>query len=333
MLAESSSLPKIDSDYLLRNEWWPAALDLPHVWSSVTGLGVTIASCDSGYYTDARDLNSNLVLKYARDFSSYQPKNVSDGAFVSQGTASAAIMVGVKNFDGVNGIAYNAKLVPLQNFHYSKQLDKISLEIATAKCISYAITVPNVSIIVVQAVFDNNTIDSSPIVKAAVRHAIKSGVAVIAPAGDGSKKLPSDKEYDSGAILVGAVTQEAGTAVFSNFGSRVTISAYGEKIKTLWGRYGETQYFGGTVAASAQVAGIVALAKEIQPNLQPEDIKWLLKTTRVRTPKNYNVGGLIQVKKFLEVIENYDIDYSKVKAARQYRAIISRRIKQTSWAK
>lgn len=329
----SSTATRLMPDYLLRNEWWPHALSLPLVWPTSTGNGVTIASCDSGLYTEAKDLRENLLLQYARDFSSLtNSRNISDGSYVSQGTASAAIMVGVKNFQGVNGIAYNARLVPLQNFHYSKRLDKVSLEVATARCITYALTIPEVSIIAVQSFIGVQSIESSKVVRDAVEHAIKSGVTVVAPAGDGTKELRLERVYDSGSILVGAVTQQNEAAIFSNYGSRVTISAYGEKIKTLWDNYGKTQYFGGTLAASAQIAGIIALAKEKNKYLLPEDLKWLLKRTRLRTPANYNVGGLVKVNRFLTAAMRYKVDHKRVKETQQYRTNFVEKIKKAPWA-
>jgi subtilisin family serine protease len=323
----------MEPDQLLRNEWWPKALNLSNLWSTATGNGVTIASCDTGVYENAKDLSDNLLLKYARDFANPGDRlNVYDGNFLSQGTASAGIMVGVKNFKGINGIAYNARLIPLQNFHYAQQLDKVSLLTATERCIKYAITIPQVSIIAVQTLISNSSIELHKGVRDAVELAIRSGVTIVVPAGDSTKELSKERIYDSGSIIVGALAQDGKTAIFSNYGSRITVSSYGEKIKALWGMYGETRYFGGTLAASAQIAGIIALAKERNSQLLPADIKWLLKTTRTRSTNNYNVGGLVNPTSFLREAIKYQTDIVKAEEAEKFRNQISREILKYSWA-
>ena len=330
----NSTYQVIEPDSLLQNEWWPKASKLPQAWTMATGKGVTIAACDTGVYTQAKDLQYNLITSQARNFANPDNRwDVSKGSYVSQGTASAGIMVGAKNFSGINGIAYDAMLVPLQNFHYSQKLDKISLEIATARCIRYATALERVSIIAVQALpTSQGTIEANELVRKAIEDAIKSGVTVVVPAGDSTKELNTERVYDSGSIIVGALTQSGETAIFSNFGSRITISTYGERIKALWGPYGETRYFGGTLAASAQIAGMAALAKEINPSLMPYDIKWLLKKTRDRSTMNYRVGGKVNLIKFLFEAKHHTTDPSKEDAARRYRRQLAKKILKEKWA-
>lgn len=322
----------IEPDYLLRNEWWPEALQLPIAWGLSTGHGVTIAACDTGVYPSANDLADNLLMSYARDFSNPEDQSVSNGNYVSQGTATAGIIAGVKNFQGINGIAYNSRLIPLQNYHYSN-LDRLSLEIATARCIKYAITIERVSIIIVQAILPNTgSIETSSIVRDAVSQAIKSGVTVIVPAGDSTKELSVERTYDSGSIIVGAATKSNSAAIFSNYGARVSISAYGENIKSLWGQYGETSFYGGTLAASAQIAGITALAKEVNKDLLPNNIKWLFKTTRQRSTSNYNVGGVVDTLKFLEEAKKLNVNPNDIKQAKSFREAATLEIKKEPWA-
>ena len=321
-------------DQLLRNEWWPKALKLNEVWGQATGKGVTIAACDTGIHKNAKDLEQNLLIKYARDFANPRDKfNIFDGNYVSQGTASAGIMVGIKNFQGINGIAYNARLVPLQNYHYNDQLDSVPLSTSTERCIKYALTISDVAIIAVQALSSEGSIESNPKVRQAIELAIKSGVIVVSPAGDSTKELYQERIYDSGSIIVGALAQNGRTAIFSNYGSRVTISSFGEKIKALWGKYGETKYFAGTLAASAQIAAFVALAKEINPQLLPADMKWLLKTTRSKQTFNYNVGGIIDPVRFIKSVKNYKSDAANWRKASDFRKEATRKIKGESWMK
>ena len=153
---------------------------------------------------------------------------------------------------------------------------------------------------------------------------------VVVPAGDSAGK--AWRVHDSGSIIVGAVTQAGARAIFSNYGARVTIAAYGENIKALWGKYGETRYFGGTLAASAQIAGVVALAKELNPFLLPRDVKWLLKSSRDRSTENQFVGGKVNVTRFLGLVESRDVNMDDFVVAKKYRNKIVKQIKLERWA-
>ena len=103
-------------DPSLLNQWWIQSLKVPQAWKHATGQGVVIADCDAGYYHDEPDLRANMLLNHRYDLSSSSPYVVDDGGMTSHGTAVAAIMAGVLDGSGTSGIAYNAKIVPLQNF-------------------------------------------------------------------------------------------------------------------------------------------------------------------------------------------------------------------------
>ena len=280
----------------LGDEWWLAALGVVQTWEMATGQGVTIADCDSGYHTEEPDLAPNLVLEERRDFSDVsRPTVVTDGAFVFHGTAVAAIMAGVRDGSGTNGIAYQAKVIPLQNYNYDRSLDNSDKEEATARCVLHALRLPAVRVIVVENQTPTGSSETFAGTRDAIRLAISSGITVVSAAGNNSLELKAEANDDSGSIIVGALRRNGRRSIFSNWGSRVTISAFGEGIRTLYGPGGQIETFGGTTAAAAQVAATVALMLDVNPTLTPQQVRSILIATRRLTTENRSVGGMIDV--------------------------------------
>lgn len=294
----SNHLPPVvvgDYDPKTKEGWWQQAHKVDEAWKMATGKGVTIADCDAGYYINEPDLKPNLLLDLAKDLADKDaPTVINDGGFVTHGTSVSAIMIGLLDGTGINGIAYDAKLVPLQNYNYSPLLDDLDKEEATAACILEALKIPEVKIIVLE----NQTHGSSETfagTRDAVRLALKAGVTIVSAGGNSTNELTDEAADDTGSIIVGAINKSGKTEYFSNYGSRVSIAAYGSNLLTLAGPNGKLGNFGGTSGATPQVAGAVALMLEVNPDLTPEQVKQILIDTRTTTPENKNVGGLINM--------------------------------------
>ena len=105
---------------------------------------------------------------------------------------------------------------------------------------------------------------------------------------------------DTGSIIVGALLQNGQSASWSNFGSRVTVGAYGEKLYTLFGPNGAFGDFGGTSGATPQVAATVALMKEVNPGLTPAMARQILQDTREVDATNERTGGRLRIPEAVE---------------------------------
>lgn len=277
-------------DAALLNQWWIKSLRVPQAWNYATGRGVTIADCDAGFYHDEPDLYANMVLNYRYDLSSNSPYVVDDGSMTSHGTAVAAIMAGVINGKGTSGIAYNAKVVPLQNFNYDSS-DTLDKEEATARCVMRAISTPGVQIIVLENQTLTGSSETFSGTRKAVRLALQSGIIVVGAAGNSGLYLGAETSDDTGSIIVGALAQGGNTISYSNYGRRVSVAAFGEGLYTLYGRGGYMGMFGGTSGATPQVAATVALMKEVNPRLTPSQARSILERTRITHSGNTDVGG------------------------------------------
>ncbi len=284
----------LPGDPMVERSWWYDAINAKPAWELATGRGVTIADCDAGYYTDEADLIPNLVHHLKHDFADIDaPSIVEDGNYTFHGTAVAAMLVATHDGQGTNGLAFNSKLVPLQNFNYNSADDKDKEE-ATAECILGAIQMPEVKVIVLE----NQTHGSSETfagTREAVKLALMAGITIVSAAGNSTNELREEAANDTGSIIVGALSKAGRTASFSNYGARVSIAAYGEELLTVYGPNGAEGLFGGTSGATPQVAGAVALMLETNQNLTPEKIKEILIATREESPTTASVGGKLNV--------------------------------------
>ena len=305
----------VTSDPELSGQWWIDADNVPAAWESVTGRGVVVADCDAGYFHDESDLKDNLNMDSAFDLSDKDaPTVINDGGYVFHGTAVAAIIAGVKDGRGTNGIAYDATLVPLQNYNYNGQ-DDINKEEATARCILRAINTPTVNVIVLENQTSAGSSETFVGTREAVKLALMSGITIVSAGGNSSVELKAEEANDTGSIIVGALRQSGKTAEFSNFGKRVSIAAYGEKLHTLYGPNGAMGEFGGTSGATPQVAGTIALMLEANPNLTPEQVKEVLIATRITTADNANVGGKVDAAKAVERARTMTTDHRRLDEA------------------
>lgn len=288
--------PGFSGDPGLADQWWIQKINAKPAWDYVTGKGILIADCDAGYYTEESDIAGNLLLDLRYDLADTQnPTSVRDGNFITHGTSVVAIMAGVLDGVGTSGIAFDAKVLPLQNFNYDSQIDDLGKEEATAKCILHALQNSDVKIIVLENQTANGSSETFAGTREAVKLALEAGVVIVSAGGNAGSELKTEEQFDTGSIIVGALAQSGGQIGFSNYGKRVSIAAFGENLQTLSGPNGTMAAFGGTSGATPQVAGAVALMLEINPDLTPEQVKQLLIQTRVNSADTVNVGGKLDV--------------------------------------
>ena len=126
----------------------------------------------------------------------------------------------------------------------------------------------------------------------------KRGAILVVAAGnegqDTSKVAPANC---GGSIVVGATDQEGKRSDFSNYGKLVDVSAPGSSIMstvdlgtTVSTGAGYTEY-DGTSMAAPQVAGIIALMKSVDPSLNAERAKQILKQSSKPLTCDVNACG------------------------------------------
>ncbi|WJX02845.1 S8 family peptidase [Bacillus cereus] len=291
----------------LENQWYIFRCKANQAWNMSLGDNVVIADIDWGYRITHQDLSSRLDLSHA--YNSYDGgTNVSHGDSISHGTAVMGIAGGADNGLGMSGFAPNAVLWPIQANSGPGPI--IDSQNTWARAIDWVRRADSqgkrkiINLEVQTGSFGNY--ESVLSVNAAIRAAIADGVVVCVAAGNGDRDASIDDSgnniMETGSILVGATEYhptENRRAGFSNYGSRITVSAPGDASHDITcDSSSDINYrngFGGTSGATPKVSGTVALMLSVNPSLTHQEIRTILNMTgtHVVTDSNKPVGTFL----------------------------------------
>lgn len=306
--------PKMNRMWSLTGENGVSALE---AWGTTRGKGVTVAVLDSGI-TAHPDLDANVLPGYdfiaesafsndgnGRDSDPTDAGNwtVDNQCFTgSKATASdwhgthvaGTIAAIANNNEGIAGVAPEAKIVPVRVLGACGGFDS---DITDGIIWAAGGSVRGVPANQNPAQVINMSIGSEGTCTTPYRQAIaqanKRGSIVVVAAGnnnfDASKSSPGNCED---VINVGATDKNGKRSYFSNYGSRVDVSAPGGD-RRYWGggilstlnagktAPGKADYaeYQGTSMAAPHVAGIVALMKAVDPKLTYAQTKKALQST------------------------------------------------------
>lgn len=306
--------PKMNRMWSLTGEKGISALE---AWGTTRGQGVTVAVLDSGI-TAHPDLDANVLPGYdfiaesafsndgnGRDSDPTDAGNwtVDNQCFTGSkatpsdwhGTHVAGTIAAIaNNNEGIAGVAPEAKIVPVRVLGACGGFDS---DITDGIIWAAGGSVRGVPANQHPAQVINMSIGSEGTCTTPYRQAIaqanKRGSIVVVAAGnnnfDASKSSPGNCED---VITVGATDKNGKRSYFSNYGSRVDVSAPGGD-RRYWGggilstlnagktAPGKADYaeYQGTSMAAPHVAGIVALMKAIDPKLTYAQAKKVLQST------------------------------------------------------
>lgn len=306
--------PKMNRMWSLTGEKGISALE---AWGTTRGQGVTVAVLDSGI-TAHPDLDANVLPGYdfiaesafsndgnGRDSDPTDAGNwtVDDQCFTGSkatpsdwhGTHVAGTIAAIaNNNEGIAGVASEAKIVPVRVLGACGGFDS---DITDGIIWAAGGSVRGVPANQHPAQVINMSIGSEGTCTTPYRQAIaqanKRGSIVVVAAGnnnfDASKSSPGNCED---VITVGATDKNGKRSYFSNYGSRVDVSAPGGD-RRYWGggilstlnagktAPGKADYaeYQGTSMAAPHVAGIVALMKAVDPKLTYAQAKKVLQST------------------------------------------------------
>ena len=306
--------PKMNRMWSLTGENGVSALE---AWGTTRGKGVTVAVLDSGI-TAHPDLDANVLPGYdfiaesafsndgnGRDSDPTDAGNwtVDNQCFTGSkaspsdwhGTHVAGTIAAIaNNNEGIAGVAPEAKIVPVRVLGACGGFDS---DITDGIIWAAGGSVRGVPANQNPAQVINMSIGSEGTCTTPYRQAIaqanKRGSIVVVAAGnnsfDASKSSPGNCED---VINVGATDKNGNRSYFSNYGSRVDVSAPGGD-RRYWGggilstlnagktAPGKADYaeYQGTSMAAPHVAGIVALMKAVDPKLTYAQAKKALQST------------------------------------------------------
>jgi hypothetical protein len=296
------------ADQIRNAEWWLGSLGVTSVWPASQGAGVTIAVLSDGVVASQPDLSGAVTTAPA-----ITGAPVAVGQFFGeQGTPIASLIAGrghgTGGPSGILGVAPEAQIlsvpvtVPADDWQLGQPAVAAAIPAAIAAGIKYAV---NNGASVIDLPTDpgqpNSTgvggapaaVGGSAAEQAAVTYAVAHNVILVAPAGDDGLTTNATNYPAAypGVIAVGAFDSAFDKAPWTSHRSYVTLTAAGAGVMAAT-NFGGYQPMNSTAAASAVVAGVVALIRSRYPGLSAADIrKALITTTLFGRPSGLSDGS------------------------------------------
>lgn len=235
-----SIVPPNDTSY--GDQWNYPLINMLTAWDTTSGANAIIAVIDTGVVLTHPDLAANLIQGY--DFIS-STSNSNDGNGIDadptdpgdsqtpgessfHGThVSGTIAAVTDNNEGVSGIAYSAKVMPLRVLGLNGGTTNDIVQ-----AIRYATGLPNTSGTIPANPADviNMSLgspSSSSIFQAAITDAVAERVIVVAAAGNNGTSYKSYPGAYDGVISVSAVDRDSELASYSSYGKTIDVTAPG----------------------------------------------------------------------------------------------------------
>ncbi|TFF68225.1 hypothetical protein EU520_00690 [Candidatus Thorarchaeota archaeon] len=249
------------------------------VAGNVAGNGVKVAILDTGIDYGHPDLDDVYAGGYDFVDNDNDPK---DGN--GHGTHCAGIVAAEDNGEGVIGVA------PMASVYAVRVLDDRGSGYTSDIIAGIDWAVDN-GMDVVSMSLGGGSYDSA--FDNAINQAYSAGVVVVAASGnDGTGTISYPAAYTN-AIAVGAIDSSHNLASFSNYGDEQEVVAPGVNIYSTMPTYRVTltswwygysmnyDQMSGTSMACPMVAGVVALIRDANPDLNPSEVRNILQTTSV----------------------------------------------------
>ena len=249
----------------------------------------------------------------------------------AHGTACAGIIAAENNSIGIRGVASGVKILPVNISPYNSDYFASNSEIADAILWAY----PHSDIM--SCSWGGGT--PSQVMTDAINEAKTygrggKGTIIVFSSGNNSNNTINYPASLNNVISVGAIDKNGNRCNYSNYGSNLTLVAFGGysdivttdrmgvRGYTTSGDWNYTTSFGGTSAACPQVAGVAALMLSVNPNLTANEITNILTSTARKLPnytytngKNVETGyGLVDAATAVSMVASHTISGPTVPA-------------------
>ncbi len=261
------------NDPYYASEWHLATMGVPASWQYASGVGVTVAVCDTGVDASHPDLAGRLVAGWNTASNNSDTSDIHGHGTNVSGVVAAA----TNNAIGVASVAPGARVMTMRITNDS--VNGIANSTDMAECVTWAADhgakVVNISY---------SGAAGDPIVASAGSYLMSlGGVLVVAAANDGT-----DLRYDNSPYIftVSATDRTDARPTWSNYGNYVDVSAPGVDIYTT-GRSGQYWKVYGTSFSSPNVAATAALVMSANSRLTPTDVTSII----THTAKDLGAAG------------------------------------------
>ena len=289
------SVVPASADQVRQQEWWLSALNVTSAWTASQGSGVTVAVLSDGVDSSHPDLAGAVTTAPA-----IAGAPVASGKFFGeQGTPIASLIAGrgdgTGGASGIMGVAPAAHILsvavtlPQDDGQLFQTSVATGIPAAVAAGIRYAVShgasVIDLPIDPAQPgsnglAGDSAAAGGSAAEQSAVSFALAHNVVLVAPAGDDAlaTDAPNYPAAYQGVIAVGAFDSAFDKAPWTSRQSYVTLTAAGAGVIAA-SNTGGYATMNSTSAASAVVAGVVALIRSRYPSLSVAKVRTALTTT------------------------------------------------------
>jgi subtilisin family serine protease len=266
-------------------------LGVPTAWDVTNqGAAVTVAVLDTGVDLDHPDLVGNLVPGYNAINPSATPQDDN-----GHGTLVAGIIgAGTNNANGVAGIAWNAKIMPVKVLGADGRGNDADLVEGIRWAVDHGADVINMSL---GGPGGSSAIDYATLYAhgydESFEHAYpQNDVVLTAAAGNDAAAMPNYPAAAFGVLGVTATDHAGSFAWFSNHGPWIDIAAPGIDVTSTALTAGPNSGTGagtGTSFSSPIVAGVAALVREEHPGWPWYKVEYeMLRSATDRGPAGYD---------------------------------------------
>jgi subtilisin family serine protease len=289
------SAASASADQVQQQEWWLSALNVTSAWTASRGAGVTVAVLSDGVDASHPDLAGVVTTAPA-----VPGAPVAAGQFLGeQGTGIASLIAGHGDGpgggNGIIGVAPAARIlsvavtVPPDDPDLYQGSAGVAIPAAIAAGIRYAVS-RGASVIDLPidpgqpgssgSGGNSAAAGGSAAEQSAVSYALAHNVVLVAPAGDDAQTTdaPNYPAAYRGVIAVGAFDSAFDKAAWTSRQNYVTLTAAGAGV-IVASNSGSYLTMNSTSAASAVVAGVVALIRSRYPKLSVANVRTALTTT------------------------------------------------------
>lgn len=264
------TIPQItDSHY--SEQWGLSKAEVQKAWGlGATGQGITIATIDTGIDVNHPDLKNNLVEGYNAITGKTGLSAVQDNN--GHGTHVAGIAAAGLNGEGIVGVAYRAKIMPIKAMNRLGEGTDDVVADGVIWAADHGAQIINLSL---------GSKEETNILRDAIQYAQAKGALLVAAAGNKEENLSLDSiafpAAEPGVLAVTATDLRDQLASFSLTGPQASLAAPGVNILSdYWQNRSGYASIDGTSMASPFVAGVAALVWGAHPELTAEQVKVLL---------------------------------------------------------
>ncbi|MEV0281535.1 S8 family serine peptidase [Streptomyces sp. NPDC050610] len=278
-------------------QWYLQDMQADNMWKVSKGEGVTVAVIDSGVDAQLPELGGQVLA--GADFTKSPAGAHKDSN--GHGTNMAALIAGTGKEGGIQGLAPEAKILPVKvTVNQKTEIVDQMLAKAMRYAVDHDARVINVSLAPVgpPSYFTK--------FKAAVDYAMGKGSLVVAGVGNSGDKenLPAYPSSFPGVLGIGAMDRRGEVTKWSNHGDQVGLVAFGDELPEHCTKSEGICMAGGTSQATAITSASAALIRSKHPEWSPNQVLRVMmetagKPAKAKLPSKYLGYGSIRPRKVL----------------------------------